>query len=129
MSGGHPQRKLLRLAWVLPVFILLCGLQQLGWLDLTRLEAAVSSAVGNSPVWPLVTPLVRRHAAQESTSKSLPDIQTVTSSQGGRTLGANSSGGRDTIDGGNIMQCDGPFDVPKVRIAEMMLTLCIPGFS
>lgn len=98
------QRKLLRLAWALPVALLLCGLQ-LGWLDTLWLDSAAPGLV-NEPAPLLLASLGRRR-----------DLTAGDRRGGIESAGSNAGGGGSDDDdeaADEPRRCDGPFDIPKV---------------
>jgi hypothetical protein len=91
MPEALRQRKLLRIAWALLAVLLLCGLQ-LGWLDRLWLDAGASGS-GSQPEPRLSAYSVRRGLASGGSKQS--------------------AGSGDNAQRGS--QCNGPFQVEKVR--------------
>lgn len=118
MPVSQRQRKLLRLAWALPVLLLLCGLQ-LGWLDPLLLRDSQKSDSGGEPAPPLLVALGRR----DLTDGGSDGARSATSSGSG-----SEAGGDSRADAGQLQQCDGPFDVPKVLLllSSGLLSQCLP---
>ena len=107
--------KLLRIAWILPVVLLLCALQ-FGWLDRLGVTTGNGSGSGDSFGGSLPSALVTFGRRDLATGGA--DVQS------GRT--ATRRPGGDAILSWlrrRTLRCDGPLDVPKVR-AHMRIRGC-----